>query len=208
MAERGRFISFEGGEGVGKTTQIGRLAAFLQQRGIEVVVTREPGGTPVGEAIRDVLLDKALPAMHADTELMLMYGARAEHVHKLIRPALARGQWVLSDRFADASHVYQGAGRGLDPGRIDALDAWVLQGFAPDRTILFDMPVVQGMARVRSRGDTDRFEEEKQAFFERIRQGYLRRAAQFPERFVVVDAAREMDEVTATLIETVKPWLN
>ncbi len=208
MAERGRFISFEGGEGVGKTTQIGRLADFLRQRGIEVVVTREPGGTPVGEAIRDVLLDKALPAMHADTELMLMYGARAEHVHKLIRPALERGQWVLSDRFADASHVYQGAGRGLDPARIDALDAWVLQGFAPDRTILFDMPVAQGMARVRSRGDTDRFEEEKQAFFERIRQGYLRRAAQFAERFVVVDAAREMDEVTATLIETVKPWLN
>lgn len=204
----GRFISFEGGEGVGKTTQIARLAAFLQQRGIEVVVTREPGGTPVGEAIRKVLLDKTLPAMHSDTELLLMYAARAEHIHQLIRPALERGQWVLSDRFADASHVYQGAGRGIDEARIDALDAWVLEDFEPDRTILFDMPVAQGMARVRSRGNTDRFEEEKQAFFERVRQGYLRRAEQFPERFVVIDASREIDEVTAKLVGAVTPWLS
>ncbi len=205
---RGRFISFEGGEGVGKTTQIGRLAAFLRERGIDVVVTREPGGTEVGEAIRGVLLDKSLPAMHADTELMLMYAARVEHVQRLIRPALEAGQWVLSDRFADASHVYQGVGRGLDPARIEALDDWSLQGFAPDRTILFDMPVEAGMARVRSRGATDRFEEETLAFFERVRQGYLDRARRFPERFVVIDAAREIDEVTRDLIRVVSSWLS
>jgi len=205
---RGRFISFEGGEGVGKTTQIGRLAAFLRDRGIDVVVTREPGGTEVGEAIRGVLLDKSLPAMHADTELMLMYAARVEHVWRLIRPALEAGQWVLSDRFADASHVYQGVGRGLDPARIEALDDWSLRGFAPDRTILFDMPVEAGMARVRSRGATDRFEEEKLAFFERVRQGYLDRARRFPERFVVIDAAREIDAVTRDLIRVVSSWLS
>ncbi len=205
---RGRFISFEGGEGVGKTTQIGRLATYLRERGVDVVVTREPGGTEVGEAIRGVLLDKSLPAMHADTELMLMYAARVEHVQRLIRPALAAGQWVLSDRFADASHVYQGVGRGLDPARIEALDDWSLQGFAPDRTILFDMPVEAGMARVRSRGATDRFEEETQAFFERVRQGYLDRVRRFPERFVVIDAAREIDEITDDLIRVVASWLN
>ena len=206
--ERGRFISFEGGEGVGKTTQIDRLAAFLRKRGVDVVVTREPGGTEVGEAIRDVLLDKSLPAMHADTELMLMYAARVEHVQRLIRPALEAGQWVLSDRFADASHVYQGVGRGLDPARIDVLDDWSLRGFAPDRTILFDMPVEAGMARVRSRGVTDRFEEETQAFFERVRQGYLDRARRFSERFVVIDAAREIDAITDDLIRVVASWLN
>jgi len=208
MATRGRFISFEGGEGVGKTTQIGRLAAFLRERGIDVVVTREPGGTEVGEAIRGVLLDKSLPAMHPDTELMLMYGARVEHVHKLIRPALEAGSWVLSDRFADASHVYQGVGRGLDPARIKALDDWSLQGFAPDRTILFDMPVEAGMARVRSRGATDRFEEEKLEFFERVRQGYLERAARYPERFVVINAAPPIDDVTRAMLDVVATWLN
>ncbi len=208
MPARGRFISFEGGEGAGKTTQIERLAAFLREQGIDVVVTREPGGTEVGEAIRQVLLDKSLPAMEPDTELMLMYAARVEHVRKLIRPALDAGKWVLSDRFADASHVYQGAGRGLDPERIDALEQWSLQGFTPDRTIVFDLPVAQGMARVRSRGATDRFEEEQQSFFERVRQGYLDRAARYPERFVVIDAARGIDEVTAELIDVVTPWLN
>ncbi len=208
MPARGRFISFEGGEGAGKTTQIERLAAFLREQGIDVVVTREPGGTEVGEVIRRVLLDKSLPAMEPDTELMLMYAARVEHVRKLIRPALDAGKWVLSDRFADASHVYQGAGRGLDPERIDALEQWSLQGFTPDRTIVFDLPVAQGMARVRSRGATDRFEEEQQSFFERVRQGYLDRAARYPERFVVIDAARGIDEVTAELIDVVTPWLN
>ncbi len=208
MAARGRFISFEGGEGAGKTTQIERLADFLRARGVDVVVTREPGGTEVGEAIRRVLLDKSLPAMASDTELMLMYAARVEHLHKRIQPALAAGQWVLSDRFADASHVYQGAGRGLDPARIDALERWSLQGFVPDRTILFDLPVAQGMARVRSRGATDRFEQEQTAFFERVRQGYLARARRFPERFVVIDAARSVDEVTAQIIAVVEPWLS
>jgi dTMP kinase len=192
---------------VGKTTQITRLAEFLRHAGIDVVVTREPGGTQVAEAIRTVLLDKALPAMHADTELMLMYAARVEHVQHLIKPALAKGQWVLSDRFADASHVYQGAGRGVDPTRVDALDAWTLQGFAPDKTILFDMPVEQGMARVRSRGVADRFEEEKLEFFERVREGYLARARAFPDRFVVIDASQEMDTVTADLVEIVQQWM-
>ena len=204
----GKFISFEGGEGVGKTTQISRLAEYLRERGVDVLVTREPGGTEVGEAIRQVLLDKALPPMHPDTELVLMYAARAEHVRHLIEPALAAGQWVLSDRFADASHVYQGAGRGLGADRVDALDTWTLRGFAPDRTILFDMPVELGMARVRSRGGSDRFEEEKLEFFERVRQGYLKRAAMFPERFVVIDANRDIDTVAADLKSIVEPWLS
>lgn len=207
MSRRGRFITFEGGEGVGKTTQIARLSDYLRGYGVDVVTTREPGGTAVGEAIRSILLDKSLPAMHPDTELMLMYAARAEHVHKLIQPALERGQWVLSDRFADASHVYQGAGRGLDPQRIESLEEWSLQGFAPDLTIVFDMPVEQGMARVRSRGATDRFEEENHDFFERIRLGYLERAARFPERFVVIDAAQPIDAVTRSIVQVVEPWL-
>ncbi len=200
MTARGRFITLEGGEGVGKSTQLQRLGDWLRGRGIDVLLTREPGGTAVGEAIRAVLLDRDLPAMHADTELLLMYAARVEHVQRLIAPHLARGGWVLSDRFADASHVYQGAGRGIDPARIEALERWALGGFRPDLTFLLDMPVAAGMARVRARGAADRFETERLAFFERVRAAYLARADREPERFEVVDADRDADTVSAELI--------
>lgn len=207
MTKPGRFISFEGGEGVGKSTQIQRVAQYLQERQIDVQLTREPGGTQVGERVREVLLDKTLPAMHYDTELLLMYAARREHVAQLIAPALQTGRWVVSDRFADASFVYQGAGRGIDVARLAQLDDWSLQGFGPERTFLLDMPVEQGLARARERADLDRFEEEDLSFFERIRQGYLERAAAAPERFIVIDAAQPVDVVTESLIEHLDAWL-
>ncbi len=200
MTTRGRFITLEGGEGVGKSTQLARLGDWLRGRGIDVLLTREPGGTAVGEAIRAVLLDCDLPTMHADTELLLMYAARVEHVRRRIEPHLAAGGWVLSDRFADASHVYQGAGRGIDPARIEALERWALGGFRPDLTFLLDMPVAAGMARVRARGAADRFERERLAFFERVRAAYLARADREPDRFEVVDADRDADTVSAELV--------
>ncbi len=203
----GRFITFEGGEGAGKSTQIEKLAARLRDRGIAVVVTREPGGTAVAEAIRTVLLDKSLPAMRPDTELMLMFAARIEHVERRIKPALAAGEWVLSDRFADASHVYQGAGRGLDPARIEALQRWSLGDFEPDLTLLLDVPVKVGMARVGRRGDKDRFEEEAQVFFERVRAAYLARAERYPSRFRVIDANADVDTVSRRIDRAIEPWL-
>jgi dTMP kinase len=198
------FISFEGGEGVGKTTQIGRLKEYLVNLGHEVLVTREPGGTPVGEAVRDMLLDKTLPAMHQDTELLLMFAARAEHVQTVIFPALARGVWVLSDRFTDASYIYQGAGRGVDTARIEQLENWTLRGFRPDLTFLLDMPVAAGMERVHSRGETDRFEAENLEFFERIRRGYLSRADVYQQRYRVIDARQDLDSVTMAINEVLK----
>jgi len=203
----GRFITFEGGEGGGKSTQIEKLADYLRARGVSVQVTREPGGTEVAEAIRRVLLDKSLPAMRADTELMLMFAARVEHVETLIKPALAGGDWVLSDRFADASHVYQGAGRGVDETRLDALHKWSLGDFEPDLTLLLDLPVELGMARVRQRGAKDRFEEEQTEFFERVRAGYLARAARFSQRFRVIDASDDIDTVARRIQTVVDAWL-
>lgn len=207
MKEPGRFISFEGGEGVGKSTQIARVAQFLRDQQIDVILTREPGGTPVGERVREVLLDKTLPAMHHDTELMLMYAARREHVEQLIKPTLAKGQWVISDRFADASFVYQGYGRGIDRMRLAELDAWALEGYQPDRTFLLDMPVEQGLARARQRAELDRFELEVMSFFDRVRHGYLERAAAEPERFIVIDAGQSIDEVSELLIARLESWL-
>ncbi|MGV6817263.1 MAG: dTMP kinase [Thiotrichales bacterium] len=207
MTARGRFLSFEGGEGVGKSTQIARVAEFLRGRGIDVVLTREPGGTDVGERLRELLLDKTLPSMHHDTELMLMYAARKEHIEQLIEPALAKGRWVISDRFADASVVYQGYGRGIDLDRLAELDRWVLQGFKPDKTFLLDMPVEQGLARARKRAELDRFESETLAFFERVRQGYLDCAAAEPDRFAVIDAAKNIESVTQSLLASLESWL-
>ncbi len=208
MSARGRFISFEGGEGAGKTTQLGRLLEYLAARDVPVVATREPGGTEVGEAIRAILLDKTLPAMQGDTEALLMYAARVEHVATLIRPALAAGQWVVSDRFADASHVYQGAGRGLGDARLSALEQWCLGDFQPDLTILLDVPVEVGMERVRQRGEKDRFEEEDRAFFQRVREAYLARAARYPARFLVIDASQDTDRVSRQIEAKVAQWLS
>jgi dTMP kinase len=199
ISGQGRFITLEGGEGAGKSTNQEYIRERLQAAGIVVKVTREPGGTPLGEGIRSLLLDPANTAMHADTELLLMFAARAQHLHALVLPALARGEWVLCDRFTDATYAYQGGGRGLDMQRIAQLETWVQAGFQPYRTLLFDLPVEIGLQRAGERGVLDRFEQEQKAFFERVRAAYLVRAKVFPQRFRVIDAARDLGDVQAQL---------
>ncbi|MEN9727947.1 MAG: hypothetical protein RL434_2313 [Pseudomonadota bacterium] len=199
-ANRGRFITLEGIEGVGKSTQVEALRMLLAERTAEVVVTREPGGTALAERLRGLLLATDLPPMDSLTELMLMFAARAEHLAQVIRPALQRGAWVLSDRFHDASYAYQGGGRGEAVSRIAILDHLVVGDTQPDLTFLLDAPVAVGMARAAARrGQADRFEHEQQAFFERVRDCYLARARAEPERFVVLDATRPVSEVTADI---------
>ncbi len=197
----GRFITVEGIEGVGKSTQIDFLRGLLEARGVPVTVTREPGGTPLGEAIRSLLLDRRHTGMAADTELLLMFAARAQHLAEVIRPALAAGRWVLCDRFTDATYAYQGAGRGIGPGRIAVLEDFVQDGLRPDLTILLDAPVATGLARAGRRGPGDRFERETVNFFERVRAGYLQRASAEPGRFRVIDAGRRRGEVEAALAQ-------
>jgi dTMP kinase len=199
ISGQGRFITLEGGEGAGKSTNQEYIRERLQAAGIVVKVTREPGGTPLGEGIRSLLLDPANTAMHADTELLLMFAARAQHLHALVLPALARGEWVLCDRFTDATYAYQGGGRGLDMQRITQLETWVQAGFQPYRTLLFDLPVEIGLQRAGERGVLDRFEQEQKAFFERVRAAYLARAKFFPQRFRVIDAGRDLGDVQAQL---------
>ncbi|MBM7333824.1 dTMP kinase [Alcanivorax marinus] len=195
----GRFITLEGGEGAGKSSNLAWLAERLREAGVPVTVTREPGGTDLAERIRAVLLDPGAETMADSTELLLVFAARAQHLEALIRPALARGDWVLCDRFMDATWAYQGAGRGFDPAAIAALESLVLRGLTPDRTLLFDVPVAQGMARAGKRSSPDRIERETVAFFERVRQCYLERAAAEPERFRLIDAGAELDAVRAEL---------
>lgn len=195
----GRFITLEGGEGAGKSTNMAHVAQRLRAAGITVTLTREPGGTPLAENIRGLLLDPQNHAMHPDTELLLMFAARAQHLQELVLPALARGEWVLCDRFTDATYAYQGGGRQLDSQRIAALECWVQGGFQPDRTLLFDLPVALGLQRAGERGALDRFEQEKRAFFERVRATYLERARLFPQRFRVIDAGRDLGDVQASL---------
>lgn len=198
----GKFITLEGGEGVGKSTQIATVRAALEQAGFEVVVTREPGGTPRAERIRSILLERSDEPMPQACELLLMFAARATHLHGLIMPALQRGAWVVCDRFTDASYAYQGYGRGLSLEFIAQLEQQVQQGLQPDLTLLLEAPVELAMQRVRARnrqqGDAegDRFEAEQQAFFERVREGYAARAAQHAMRFRRIDASRSLPEVT------------
>jgi dTMP kinase len=199
----GRFITLEGIEGVGKSTQVRRLADRLEAAGHGVVRTREPGGTEVGDRIRAVLLDPDGQAPVDDTELLLMFAARAEHVERVIRPALAAGQWVVCDRFTDATYAYQGGGRNIDPARIAVLEEWVQQGLVPDRTLLLDLPVEDGLGRARGDGGGDRFERERRAFFERVRSTYLERAAAQPERFRVIDASGDVEAVADRVHEAV-----
>jgi dTMP kinase len=197
---RGRFVTFEGGEGAGKSTQITRAAAWLHSRGTEVVVTREPGGTPRAERLRAMLLERDAEPMPQACELLLMFAARVTHVDNLVRPAVARGAWVLCDRFTDATYAYQGGGRGLPVAQIDALAGIAHPDLWPDLTLLLDLPVDAGLARAAQRnGDDgpDRFESEQRAFFERVRGTYLARARQEPRRFRVIDAARSVDDVSA-----------
>lgn len=192
----GKFITLEGVDGAGKSTHLDYLAGKIRARGVELAITREPGGTPLGEKLRALLLNDP---MQPDTELMLMYAARAEHVAALIKPALARGAWVLSDRFADASYAYQCGGRGIDPGRLQALEDWTLAGFKPDMTLLFDVSPELAEARRAQARAADRFEQEQAAFFTRVREAYLRRARAEPGRVRVIDASRSIESVRAEL---------
>ena len=204
---RGRFITLEGGEGAGKSTNLEYLSTRLQAAGVNVRHTREPGGTPLGEKLRELLLNPDHTGMHSDTELLLMFAARAQHLHELILPALARGEWVICDRFTDATYAYQGGGRGIDVQRIALLEDWVQQGLQPDTTLLFDLPVAQGLERAGKRGALDRFEQEQQDFFEQVRAAYLERAAQNPGRFRIVDAGRELTAVQQQLDDIIDTML-
>ena len=192
---KGKFITVEGIEGVGKTTNIDFIHQQLQAAGRDVVLTREPGGTPLGEAIRGLLLDPAYTGMDSTCELQLMFAARAEHLAKVVWPALEQGQWVLCDRFTDATYAYQGAGRGIDSGVIARLEELVQGDFRPDLTLLLDVPVEIGLARAGKRGALDRFEQEKVAFFERVRNDYLEMAQRSPDRYRVIDASLPLNDV-------------
>lgn len=204
----GKLITLEGGEGAGKSTVLDSVRVMLAQRGIDVVVTREPGGTPVGEAVRRVLLDPALRGMCAQTELLLMFASRAQLVREVVQPALARGQWVLSDRFTDASFAYQGGGRGLPIARIAELEKWAADDIQPDLTLLLDLPVATGLQRANGRGCADRIELESAEFFERVRAAYRQRAQQQPQRFRLIDASRPLDDVLSQVADTLKVFLD
>jgi dTMP kinase len=192
----GKFITFEGIDGAGKSTHIGFVADLLRSRGLTVVTTREPGGTTLGEALREVLLHQK---MHLETEAMLMFAARREHLAQVIEPALARGDWVISDRFSDATFAYQGGGRQLPLAKLEALEQWVHPHLQPDLTLLFDVPLAVARDRLDATRTLDKFEQEKSDFFAATRAEYLRRAAQFPERFQIVDATRTIAEIQQTL---------
>jgi len=201
-----RFVSLEGGEGAGKTTVLDALRATLRERGEEVVSTREPGGTPLAEMIRGLLLDPSHEPPSADAELLLMFAARAQHVRETILPALERGAWVLCDRFTDSSYAYQGGGRGLDPAWIAELERRVV-GVQPGLTLLFDIDVERGRERARGRDLVpDRIESERDEFFERVRAAYRARAAADPARFRVIDASRPAGEVAAEAVRQLQAW--
>lgn len=194
---RGKFITLEGIDGAGKSTHHAWLIDFLKHQGREVVATREPGGTPLGEKLRALLLSEP---MHIETEALLMFAARREHLDKLIQPALAAGRWVVSDRFADASYAYQGGGRGLAPEKIMALESWVQAGFQPDLTIVFDLPTEIACERLAKTGNApDRFEKETQDFFERVRNTYLQRAGAEPGRIKVIDSRESISNIQKLL---------
>ena len=203
MADRGRFITVEGIEGAGKSTQMDALGQFLDGKGMSVVMTREPGGTPLGEDVRSIVLDPKNAGMSTEAELLLVFAARAEHLDKVIRPALESGHWVLSDRFTDATFAYQGGGRGIDQARIGELEQWVQGDLRPDLTLLLDVTVQTGMARIAARGQPDRFEREGDAFFERIRDNYLQRAAAEPGRFRRIDASAPVEQVSREVVDAV-----
>jgi dTMP kinase len=195
----GLFITLEGPEGAGKSTNREYLAAKLRAEGIEVLLTREPGGTPLAERIRELLLAPSDESMHADTELLLVFAARAQHLAQVIRPALARGEIVLCDRFTDATYAYQGGGRGLSHQRIAALENFVQGELRPDLTLIFDLPVEVGLARATARGRLDRFEQEGRTFFDAVRSTYLKRASAEPDRYRLVDAALSLPQVQQSL---------
>ncbi len=193
---QGKFITFEGIDGAGKSTHIGFVTNYLASRGKQIVSSREPGGTPLGEKLRDLLLHEK---MHLETEALLMFASRREHIAQVIEPNLAAGKWVLSDRFTDASFAYQSGGRGLPRARMEALEAWVHPALQPDLTLLFDVPLEVARQRLDATRTLDKFEREQADFFAKCRAEYLRRAQQFPERFVVVDSTRSIADIQASL---------
>jgi len=196
---KGRFITLEGVDGAGKSTHLSWIEEFLRGQGKDVIRTREPGGTPLGESLRSLLLGQA---MHIDTETLLMFASRREHMDKVILPALNAGKWVLSDRFTDATFAYQGGGRQMPLERIASLEKWIQGDFQPDLTLVFDLPVEVAEARRGGRaggGVTDRFEAEDLAFFQRVRREYVRRAADFPSRIKILDASQTVDQIKKSL---------
>lgn len=199
----GKFITLEGIDGAGKSTQLAWIVELLEQAGHAVVVTREPGGTPLGEQLRALLLDKSM-TMHAETEALLMFAARREHLDKVILPALQQGRWVVSDRFTDASFAYQSGGRGLDVHKLAALERWTLGNLQPDLTLYFDVPVEVGQLRVDQNRPKDRFENEQAEFFRRVRTAYLDRARQFPERIKIIDSSLALADVKTAVERTMQ----
>jgi len=205
---RGQFITFEGIEGAGKSTQLERLVDRVRGTGQELLVTREPGGTPLGEKLRGLLLDPSIGTMAAETELLLIFAARAEHLRSCIEPALARGAWVFCDRFTDASFAYQGAGRGLGADKVAVLEDWLQGDLRPDLVLLFDVPAQLGLERAVNRGKRDRMESEDLAFFERAREAYLERARNQPDRYRVIDGSADVDAVGAAVDQAWSEWLS
>ena len=195
MTTRGKFLTVEGTEGVGKSTNIDFIRRQLEARGITLTLSREPGGTPLAEDVRDLLLANRDETVDETAELLLMFAARSQHIQTVIEPALARGEWVLCDRFTDATYAYQGGGRGIDVKKIEALEQFVQGDLRPDLTLILDIDVKLGLERARQRGALDRFEIESIRFFERVRAAYLARASQYPHRYAVVDAAQTLDAV-------------
>ncbi|OUS13009.1 dTMP kinase [Gammaproteobacteria bacterium 53_120_T64] len=204
---KGKFISVEGTEGVGKTTNIRCIEKWLEARGIAYIATREPGGTALGEKIRALLLDKDNSCMAASAELLLMFAARAQHLQEKIIPALAAGTWVLCDRFTDATYAYQGFGRGLNREHIQQLETLVQAGLHPDFTLILDIDPELGMSRVRARGELDRFESEAMAFFDRVRAGYRERAAENPARYHLVDASAPLVVVQEHIVTALNAFV-
>lgn len=207
MNTRGRLIVLEGGEGAGKSTHARRIRDWLEQRGRQVVLTREPGGSPLAEAIRGVVLGDWAEGIDATTELLLIFAARAAHLHALIGPALEQGKDVVCDRFVDASYAYQGAGRGLGEDKVAALHTLTLGTLQPDLVLLLDLAPEEGLRRARHRGDENRFEAETLDFMRKVRQEYLRRAAAAPERYAVIDATRPVEDVSAELVRALEARL-
>jgi dTMP kinase len=209
--KRGKFITVEGGEGVGKSTQIAAIRDAVERAGLQAVVTREPGGTPRAETIRELLLQTSAESMPQACELLLMFAARSTHIANVIDPALARGAWVICDRFTDATYAYQGGGRGVPMQTIATLEHLVQQGLKPDLTVLLDAPVELALNRARSRNGTagpDRFEREQVEFFDRVRRGYAALAAENPERIRVIDSAADVETVRGRVRAAVETFIN
>lgn len=204
----GKFITIEGGEGVGKSTNADLIQSVLESRGCEVVVTREPGGTALGEALRSILLSADIESPVAMAELLIIFAARAQHLTTVIEPALAAGKWVLCDRFTDATYAYQGWGRNIDQRAIASLEQLVQGARRPDLTVLLDMDPSLGLARAKERAELDRFEQEELAFFNRVREGYLARAKEEPARWLIVDASKTLDEVTTVIGQALNDWFD